>query len=137
MSEQNLKWNEKPTSIILLLLFLFPLGLYFMWKNQVFSKTVRVIVSMFFALGVIGYIGNQGTSNVNASDLIGNTYSLDAFHQIKFKTESTYWIYQKPLNCGGDGSWSISGDKLILGTNDSNCESTQEKQGEYSLSKFK
>ena len=137
MSEQNVKWNEKPISIILLLLLFFPLGLYFMWKNQVFSKTVRIVVSVLFVIGIIGSMGNQETSNLNVSDLVGKTYSLDTYHQIKFKTESTYWIYQKPLNCGGDGSWSISGDKLILGPNDSNCEGTREMKGEYSLSKFK
>jgi hypothetical protein len=137
MSEQNLKWNEKPILIIPLILFFFPLGLYFMWKNQVFSKKVRVVVSIFFVFVIIGSMGNQETSNLNVSDLVGNTYSLDTYHQIKFKTESTYWIYQKPLNCGGDGSWSISGDKLILGPNGSNCESTRKKKGEYSLSKFK
>ena len=137
MSEQNVKWNEKPISIILLLLLFFPLGLYFMWKNQVFSKTVRIVVSVLFVIGIIGSMGNQETSNLNVSDLVGKTYSLDTYHQIKFKTESTYWIYQKPLNCGGDGSWSISGDKLILGPNDSNCEGTREMKGEYNLSKFK
>lgn len=64
---------------------------------------------------------------------IGSTYSIDAYHQIQFKTASRYWIYQKPLNCGGEGNWSQEGDKIILGPNDSNCESTRKIKGEYSL----
>lgn len=64
---------------------------------------------------------------------IGSTYSIDAYHQIQFKSSTRYWIYQKPLNCGGEGNWSISGDKVILEENDSSCESTRKIKGEYSI----
>jgi hypothetical protein len=62
---------------------------------------------------------------------IGSTYSFDSFHQIQFKSGGRYWIYQKPLGCGGEGDWSQSGDKVTLGPNDSNCESTRKIQGEF------
>ena len=64
---------------------------------------------------------------------IGSTYSIDAYHQIQFKSSTRYWIYQKPLNCGGEGNWSLDGDKVILEQNDSNCESTQKIKGEFSI----
>jgi hypothetical protein len=67
---------------------------------------------------------------------IGSTYSLDRYHQIKFKSANRYWIYQKPLSCGGEGNWSQSGDKIVLGPNDSNCESTRKINGEYSINEI-
>lgn len=60
---------------------------------------------------------------------VGRTFDLDSYHRIKFKTESRYWIYQKPLNCGGDGNWSFQNGKIILGSNSSNCSHTREIAG--------
>ena len=74
MSKQSLKWNEKPIPIILLLLLFFPLGLFFMWKNQVFTKTVRVVVSILFTIGIIGSIGGEGKSISNVEESYGKTY---------------------------------------------------------------
>lgn len=66
---------------------------------------------------------------------IGSTYSFDTFHQIKFKTSTRYYISQK-YGCGGEGNWSQSGDKIVLGPNDSNCESTRKIKGEYSINEI-
>ncbi len=70
------------------------------------------------------------------NSLIGNTYSLDYFHQINFKSQNRYWIYQRPLNCGGYGRWSVQGDYIVLEYNDSNCGSTRNMSGKYPLTKF-
>lgn len=77
--------------------------------------------------------GDSQTEEVAQKINIGSTYSLDAYHQIQFKSATRYWIYQKPLNCGGEGNWSQSGNKIILGPNDSACESTINMQGEYTI----
>jgi len=66
---------------------------------------------------------------------IGSTYSFDTFHQIKFKTSTRYYISQK-YGCAGEGNWSQSGDKIVLGPNDSNCESTRKINGEYSINEI-
>lgn len=71
------------------------------------------------------------------NDLIGNTYSLDYYHKIKFSSQNEYKIYQRPLNCGGEGRWSVQGDYVVLEYNDSNCESTRNIRGKYPLTKFK
>ena len=47
------KWFQKPITVILFLIFFFPVGLYLMWKNELWSKTVRVVVSVFFGLLVL------------------------------------------------------------------------------------
>ena len=148
MTEQNISWNEKPTNVILLLIFFFPIGIYFMWKNGVFSKSIRIILSFIFGLILLNSVSNSDSSSTTSSTsssttspidtdfLIGNTYSLDTYHQLQFKSSTRYWIYQKPLNCGGDGNWSIKNGKIVLGPNDSKCSSTNEMKGEYNLSKF-
>lgn len=78
----------------------------------------------------------SGDDKKTAKDFVGRTFDLDSYHRIEFKTESRYWIYQKPLNCGGDGNWSIQNDKIILGLNDSRCESTSKINGAYEMSNF-
>lgn len=69
-------------------------------------------------------------------DLIGKTFDLDTYHRIQFKTSTRYWIYQKPLSCGGEGNWSIQDEKIVLGPNDSRCESTRGKNGSYTFSEL-
>lgn len=110
-----------------------------------------IILILFFI--VIGFGSVDGTDQTETSvksetqvfvedkfsidDLIGNTYSLDYYHQIKFKNQNEYFIYQNPLNCGGNGNWSIQGDFVVLGYNDSNCEGTINMSGKYPLINFK
>jgi hypothetical protein len=50
----DLKWNEKTTNIILLLIFFLPLGLYYTWKNPNWSleKKVIVFLILFFPVGI-------------------------------------------------------------------------------------
>ncbi len=42
--------------IVLLLYLFFPLGLFFMWKNKVFLKGVRIVITLFIALLFISVI---------------------------------------------------------------------------------
>lgn len=71
------------------------------------------------------------------SKLIGNTYSLDDYHRVNFKSETTYLIYQDPrFGCSGEGSWSIENNKVVLGPNDSSCETTRAMSKSYEESVF-
>lgn len=114
------------------------------------KKQVKVITSIFL-FGTFIFMGFSSeeeskqpkeekievkTEEIPEKINIGSTYSLDTYHQIKFKTSTRYWIYQKPLGCGGEGNWSQSGDKIVLGPNDSNCESTRKINGEYSINEI-
>ena len=51
----DLKWYQKSLGIIVLLVFFFPLGLYFMWKNQMWSKKNRWVITVVILLSFIGY----------------------------------------------------------------------------------
>ncbi len=41
--------------VILALIFIFPLGLFLMWKDKRFNKPVRIIITCFLVIGCIGY----------------------------------------------------------------------------------
>ena len=107
-------------------------------KKQLKTITSILLFGIFIFMGIssgedIKKSGNTQSEEVVQKINIGSTYSLDAYHQIQFKSANRYWIYQKPLNCGGEGNWSQSGDKIILGPNDSACESTMNMKGEYTI----
>ena len=78
--------------------------------------------------------------NVNlertVESFVGNSYNLDKYHNIEFRTTSSYFIYQKPANCGGYGEWSINRGNIILGPNSSNCEGTRAMEGTYDFLNF-
>lgn len=50
---ENQKWYENKNVIILLLVFFFPLGLYYTLKNKMFSKGVRIALTTFFVFIII------------------------------------------------------------------------------------
>lgn len=47
------KWYEKNESIILFLIFFFPVGLFFMWKYSRWNKGAKIVISIVMALGLI------------------------------------------------------------------------------------
>ena len=69
-NQTELKWYQKPISVIILLIFFFPVGLYLMWKYEVWSKTARWIISAVFALALY--------NNLRAAVLVG---TLDQIQQ--------------------------------------------------------
>jgi|TARA_B100000795_G_C22772950_1_gene428691 hypothetical protein len=115
MTEQNMKWNEKPLSIILLLLFFFPLGLYFMWKNEVFSKTKRWIISIFLGFVVIGNMSSSSSSSDSSSSLSSNDVLIEELTNGSF-------IDGPKFNKNGTFSWVI--------------EDGPEVSGNYKIGKF-
>ena len=56
------KWYQKPTAVVLLLIFFFPVGLYLLWKHEVWSKTARWIISGVLALAVIANAGKDDST---------------------------------------------------------------------------
>ncbi len=76
--ENQQKWHQKPVTAVLFLIFFFPVGLYLMWKNNLWSKTTRVIVSVVFTLLIIVNVGKNESSNLSNSSncyKISGTYS--------------------------------------------------------------
>jgi hypothetical protein len=93
---------------------------------------------IIFSFAFISFSLFFTSCGMSESDIIGKEFNMsDGFHVIEFKAGGRYHIYQKPANCGGDGSWSISDGKVKLESNNSNCESTQNITGTYDVSDFK
>jgi len=67
MENETLKWHQKPMSVILLLIFFFPLGLYFMWKNKMWNSKTRWIVTSIILILVIAGANNDKSSSSNSN----------------------------------------------------------------------
>lgn len=67
-NQHQQKWHQKPNSIIVLLIIFFPLGLYFMWKNEIWPIKTRWIITSVFIFAVILNAGNKNSSKTDGND---------------------------------------------------------------------
>lgn len=73
MEEQKeQKWFQKPNGVTILLVLLLPVGIYLMWKNNIWSKRTRFIITGITSLVVIlnistGNIKSTSSSSSNSS----------------------------------------------------------------------
>lgn len=79
----NQKWYEKNLSIILFLIFFFPVGLFLMWKYSRWNKVIKIVISIFFGIAVVSNMGSNETNKV----AITKTDTTIAQEQTKEKTE--------------------------------------------------
>ena len=63
-----MKIYEKNWFIILMLVLFFPVGLFLMWKNAKWHKTVKIIISVLFAAAVIFSNGSEESKNVETKN---------------------------------------------------------------------
>ncbi len=68
INNNKIKWHQKPISVILLLIIFFPLGLFFMWKNGIWSNTSRWVITVFFTLMVIANLNKNNHKSSNDSN---------------------------------------------------------------------
>jgi hypothetical protein len=80
-NQTELKWFQKQTGIIILLILFFPVGLYLMWKNQLWTKKTRWIVSGVLAVLVIANYGKQPMSSSSSSREISLSEAVDIAKQ--------------------------------------------------------
>lgn len=55
------KWYQKTGWIIALLILFFPIGLFLMWKYANWNKIVKIIITVLFALSLIGNMTSPST----------------------------------------------------------------------------
>ena len=63
-----MKIYEKNWFIILMLVLFFPVGLFLMWKNAKWNKTVKIIISVLVVAIAIFSNGNEKSKNVETKD---------------------------------------------------------------------
>lgn len=125
--ENQQKWYQKPVTAVLFLIFFFPVGLYLMWKNNLWSKTTRVIVSVFFGLLVVSNLMNDkslDTPKFGEYSAYGDrsNYTICGNHYIKLKENNDVEFYGRTNNsqlqtCLAEGKYFLNKDYNLVITN--------------------
>ena len=117
--------NKNRFGILSLILF-FPYGLFYMWKNNLWSVKVRYYISFFYAIIVVSSFFN--TSNKSSNEVVNYATNLSASETLlgydwcyphcedpvaayKFHSEGTFYYSTKVLGVGTrEGKWIDKGD---------------------------
>ncbi|WP_294405607.1 hypothetical protein [uncultured Clostridium sp.] len=62
-----MKWYQKTWVIILLLIFIWPVGLILMWTQGKFNKIARIIITLLFIIIAIAGCGSKGDTGKTSS----------------------------------------------------------------------
>jgi len=106
-NQPNKKWYQKPTAVLLLLLFFFPAGLFLMWKHEIWSKNARWIVTVLVTLAVITNVGNNEPSSSGGQDSKSNSFTTP---KPSSSPNGNYTSNVSGSGQGGQFSVSIYGD---------------------------
>ncbi|MDD3186762.1 MAG: Ltp family lipoprotein [Anaerostipes sp.] len=86
------KFYTKTWFVILMIIFIFPVGLFLMWKYNKFSKTARIIISAIFAISFIGNVmfgGSDETTNSSKTTTEATTEKATAKTTAEKQTTKT------------------------------------------------
>jgi hypothetical protein len=120
-NQTNLKWYQKPSGTIILLILFFPVGLYLMWKNKLWTKNTRWIVTGVFALFVIA---NAGKNNSNDHSDNGNSNGNNTEQNQLSDSEKKIMCLR--MYGGGDlSAWETAQAECMLNNSESACDCMQ------------
>lgn len=105
-NQPEVKWYQKPTSIIILLIIFFPIGLYLMWKNELWTKQTRWIVTGVITALIIANSGNNNSESSSGSNISSSSSSSSSSSK---KTEMTHRC-GRTWNGDRDKTYGIYGD---------------------------
>ena len=143
------KWYQQPATVVVFLIFFFPVGLYLMWKNDLWSKTARVIVSAFFGLLILGNLLNDKSRNPQLGEYSSFGHNTDIYcgssNYINLKDNGKLEFYSKVSGerfktCASDGNYTIdkNNNLTISGLNNPNTMQLDSQfNGEYIWTKDK
>ena len=83
-----MKIYEKNWFIILMLVLFFPVGLFLMWKNAKWHKTVKIIISVLFAAAVIFSNGSEESKNIETKDTNSEVETVKADERKELQEKS-------------------------------------------------
>lgn len=114
-NQASLKWHQKPGIVILFLIFFFPIGLYLMWKSELWSKTSRIVVSVFFGLLILANINK----NVDKKEIESAQYGFEengvaAVITIGDKNICNIITVAGEFKSISRGTYSIQGNKIFF-----------------------
>jgi hypothetical protein len=100
-NQTELKWYQKPAGVIILLIFFFPAGLYLMWKNELWTKQTRWIVSGIFVVLIVANAGKNNSSSNESAE-------VESIEGTKTCLVGFDWVY--PSSSNPTGAWKFSSD---------------------------
>lgn len=83
-NQTELKWYQKPAGVIILLIFFFPVGLYLMWKNELWTKQTRWIVTGIIAVLILA------NASKNNKTLLGKWHTEISNEDIGSSSKNIY-----------------------------------------------
>ncbi|HGN7092102.1 TPA: Ltp family lipoprotein [Staphylococcus aureus] len=122
MQQESTSWYKQEWCIVLSLLFLFPLGLFLMWKFSKWPSLVRTIITVVIAviaLASITYIGQVQMIKPYVANLDSSSES-DKSDSITDKDEENHEKAKEQTS----GKYQESFDTITKGTSDSSTTSS-------------
>lgn len=70
------KWYDKTWLVFILCAFLFPIGIYALWKNTTLTKNGKIVATSIIAIIVISQLANK--INYSTADNSSNAFNVDS-----------------------------------------------------------
>jgi hypothetical protein len=112
--QKEFMWYQKSSGIVILLIIFFPVGLYLMWKNELWTKKTRWIVTGILAIIFIVTASNDRSRNSGSESDSKNpevTFSDDTN-----KSSSEEWYVGGALHKATISEWKSATEKNKLAT---------------------
>ena len=104
----NKKWYQKPLGVVLLIWIFFPVGIYFMWKENVWTSKTRLIITSVFSLFIIiGLFGKKQETSAANENILENRNEL-----VKYLTNSDGWYSYGALGAYSKHFFNADGSVL-------------------------
>ncbi len=113
-NQTELKWYQKPTGIIILLIVFFPVGLFLMWKNEIWTKKTRWIVTGAIALLFIASAGGDSGLNGKKFMHMNNAADLGAVIEFESNEKCSFFLTTGTLKRSNLGTYSLEKDELTF-----------------------
>lgn len=120
--ENNLKpkWHENKITVILLMVFIAPIGLFLMWKNNLWRKSDRIIITIVVIgifINAMSDIARKSTRINNEQELTSDTTS-DSRPNAQKEFEEKSWSFVKSFEEAENNSNDIKMKEIELNSID-------------------
>jgi phosphotransferase system glucose/maltose/N-acetylglucosamine-specific IIC component len=117
INKNDSSWYNKSYIVVLTLIFIFPVGIYALWKNNNASKFLKIIVSFIIFSSLISVIISNPETNVTPlldinkekkSRLFDMVYQSELKIKENLKDPSSFELIEKEYNFLNDSIYKIS-----------------------------
>jgi|688.fasta_scaffold237682_2 hypothetical protein len=117
-NSNNLKWYQKEEVKNFLSIIIFPIGIYLMWKNQIFSKSTRWIITVVVFLFILGLLIPKG--KLEGKKFIYSNVLNGSGAVLEFETSKkcTWFFLMGNVKQFTSGEYILEEDNLIFSWED-------------------